>query len=392
MQYLSDLKNILVRSVMSSLEGGIHKKFDGIFLKGVRHLGEVLSNLDGLTVLHAGPPFVRAEDVPAAVRNATIHALLYEGRAATPDQAVNLIDRGKVNFQPAQDWGVVTPLAQVVSPSMPVFVIGGGTSQMYAPIVEGAPTGIRFGSPEPECLENLRRHARFAAMELGPRLRKSPVQAAAIIKTALAEGNDCHSLTDRANAALLDQLEGLSGEYRSLLENSPGFVLPVLMGAAGWLLQFGPGASDSSGHVVAAGGNGLQFGIRLSGQMHWSTVLAQPPEGKRFPHQEGRPVLGAIGDSAVIDFCGLGGQALGHAPSLVSDWQALLPEDWPSRSEDVLNPGSGVVCAQRVTERQKVPIVNLALVSADATGGILGKGFYQPDLSLFKAARAGAAS
>lgn len=375
---------------MSSLEGGIHKKFGGTFLKGVRLLGDALPSLNDSTVLHAGPPYVNGS-VPAAVRNATIHALLYEGLATTSDQAASLIDSGKVNFQPAQDWGLVTPLAQVVSKSMPVFVIGDGKNQMYAPIVEGAPVGIRFGSPEPECLENLRRHARFAVRELGPQLQKAPVQIAAIIQTALAEGNDCHSLTDRANAALLDQLDGLSGEYRNLLESSPGFVLPILMGAAGWLLRFGPGALDCSGQVVAAGGNGLHFGIRLSGEKHWSTVPAHPPEGTLFPHQEGRPVLGAIGDSAVIDFCGLGGQALGHAPSLVSDWQALLPEDWPSRSEAIMNPESGVVCAQRVTERRTVPIVNLALVSADAAGGILGKGFYQPDLGLFEVARAGGA-
>ncbi|BEH13066.1 hypothetical protein MAALD49_04340 [Marinobacter shengliensis] len=376
---------------MGSSESGIDKKFDGIALRGTCLLREVLPNLSGRVVLHAGPPFVSAA-VPAAIRNATIHALLYEGQATTPDQAARLIDDGKVSFQPAQDWGVVTPLAQVVSPSMPVFVIGDGVSQMYAPVVEGAPTGIRFGCPEPECLENLRRHARFAKTELAPSLHKSPVQIAAIIKRALAEGNECHSLTDRANAALLDQLQGLSGEYRDLLESSPGFVLPVLMGAAGWLLQFGPRAPGSSGQVVAAGGNGLQFGIRLSGQRHWSTVPAQPPEGTRFPHQQGRPVLGAIGDSAVIDFCGLGGQALDHAPSLLSDWQALLPEDWSTRAGNVLDPDSGVVCARRVREKQTVPIVNLALVSADAAGGILGKGFYQPDLSLFKAARAGAAS
>ena len=375
---------------MDPLEGGIHKRFRGISLKGVSLLGEVLPRLNGSTVLHAGPPFVNGQ-IPAAVRNATIHALVFEGLANTSDQAASLIDSGKVNFQPAQDWGVVTPLAQVVSKSMPVFVIGDGSNRMYAPIVEGAPVGIRFGSPEPECLENLRRHARFAAMELGPQLQTSPVQVAEVIRIALAEGNECHSLTDRANAALLDQIDGLSGEYRNLLESSPGFVLPILMGAAGWLLRFGPGASDSSGQMVAAGGNGLHFGVRLSGDKHWSTVPAHPPEGTRFPHQDGRPVLGAIGDSAVIDFCGLGGQALDHAPSLVSDWQALLPEDWPARAEAVMNPESGVVCAQRVTERQTVPIVNLALVSADAAGGILGKGFYQPDLGLFAVARAGVA-
>jgi len=376
---------------MSRLDTDRHTKFKGVFLEGVSQLGEVLANFDTSTLLHAGPPFVDSV-LPAPVRNAAIHALMFEGFAETPDDAAELIDDGKVSFQSAQDWGVVTPLAQVVSASMPVFVIGDGDRRAFAPIVEGAPTGLRFGSREPVCLDNLKLHARFAELELKPLLAESPVNLASVIEKALAEGNECHSLTDRANAALLEQLQGLSDQYRTLLESSPGFVLPVLMGACSWLLRFGP-SSEQTGHgVFAAGGNGVHFGLRLRGQSRWTTIPAQPPEGKRFAHQENRPALGAIGDSAVIDFCGLGGQALECAPTVVSDWQTLLPDDWKSRPDTILNPDTGVVCPSRVLDQQKAPIINLALVGADAMGGILGKGFYQPDLSIFEAAMAGTAS
>ncbi|WP_323750576.1 DUF1116 domain-containing protein [Marinobacter sp.] len=368
-----------------------HTKFNRVLLKGVSPRAEVLPNLNPLTLLHAGPPFT-GSDIPVPVRNAAIHALIFERLAETPDDASTLIDSGKVHFEPAQDWRVVTPLAQVVSASMPLFVIGEGDHEAFAPVVEGAPTGLRFGSSDPQCRKNLETHAQFAKLELAPQLKKSPVRIGAIIEKALAEGNDCHTLTDRANAALLDQLDGLSDPYLSLLESSPGFVLPILMGACSWWLQFGSSADENGRGVVAAGGNGERFGMRLRGQTDWTTVLATPPVGKRFAHQEDRPVVGAIGDSAVIDFCGLGGQALECAPALVSDWQNLLPEDWQGRPESVLSPQTDVVCPWRVIEHQKPPIINLALVSADAQGGILGKGFYQPDLAVFEAVVAGATS
>jgi hypothetical protein len=373
---------------MSLLDTNRHTKFNGVFLEDVSLLGKVLANFDSSTLLHAGPPFVDSV-IPAPVRNAAIQALMFENLAETPDEAAALIDNGKVSFQPAQDWGVVIPLAQVVSASMPVFVIGAGDRHAFAPIVEGAPIGLRFGSREPVCLDNLKLHARFAELELKPLLAESPVSLAPVIEKALAEGNECHSLTDRANAALLEQLQGLSDQYRTLLENSPGFVLPVLMGACGWLLRFGPSSEQTRHGVFAAGGNGVHFGLRLRGQTRWTTIPAQPPKGKRFIPQENRPILGAIGDSAVIDFCGLGGQALECAPTVVSDWQTLLPDDWKSRSHAILDPDTGVVCLSRVLDQQKAPIINLALVGADAMGGILGKGFYQPDLSVFEAVMVG---
>lgn len=366
-------------------------KFDEVRLEGVSLLGEVVANVDASTLLHAGPPFVDSV-IPAVVRNAAIHALMFERLAETTEEAAALIDQGKVRFQPAQDSRVVTPLAQVVSASMPVFVIGEGDRRAFSPIVEGAPVGIRFGSPAPECLDNLTLHADFAEQELKPQLAKSPVDLASVIRKALDEGNECHSLTDRANAALLEQLPGLSDQYRALLENSPGFVLPIIMGACAWVLQFGPSSEPTGHQVVSAGGNGMDFGLRLRGQTRWTTIPAQPPVGKRFPNQENRPVLGAIGDSAVIDFCGLGGQALAWAPALASDWQSLLPEDWKSRPDAVLDPETGVVSPSQVLDRQKPPMINLALVSADETGGILGKGFYQPGLDIFEAAMAGVES
>ena len=51
-----------------------------------------------------------------------------------------------VRLEPAQNYGVVTPLAQVVSHSMPMAVVGDARSQAYAPLSEGPVPALRFGS------------------------------------------------------------------------------------------------------------------------------------------------------------------------------------------------------------------------------------------------------
>ena len=354
-----------------------HTRFEGIFLDGISRLDEIYADFDNKVLLHAGPPFDSSE-IPVPVRNAAINAVLFEKLANTSEQADDLINSGKIDLQPAQDWNVTTPLAQVVSASMPLFVISCGENRTYAPLLESSPPALRFGSPDLVCLDNLRLHESFAQTELVKALKQNPVCISTLIRTALSEGNECHSLTDRANAALFDQFLGLSDEYRDLLARTPGFVLPVVMGACGYLLKQGKGL------VEAVGGNGQHFGVRLKTYPEWLTIPATAPIGCRFKGKEDQPALPAIGDSAVIDFCGLGGQALESAPALVEEWQELLPENWANRSESVLDPDTGQVCPFRVNRHQTPPIINLAIVGAGFQGGILGKGFYQPDLGLFR--------
>ncbi len=362
---------------MTHIPENRYRRFDTLRLEGVVPLGEVVPDVHARSLLHAGPPYAEGP-LPAPVHNAAINAVLFERLADNAKDAAAMLERGDFRLSPAQDFGVTTPLAQVVSASMPVFVIGDGDRHVYAPLVEGAPPALRFGSPDSRCVGNLRLHARFAAMELNDSLAKHPVPLASVIEYALANGNDCHTLTDQANHALLSHLSGLSQSYRTLLEKSPGFVLPVLMGACGWLLRYGKSA------IAAGGGNGREFGLRLKSQRHWLTTVAEPPTGPRFPAQVGKTALGAIGDSAVIDLCGLGGQALNCAPSLVSEWRGLLPDDLESRHATVLDADTGIVSPAEVVRHRTPPIINLALVGADQEGGILGKGFYQPPLTLFQ--------
>ncbi|WP_423822146.1 DUF1116 domain-containing protein [Salinisphaera sp. SPP-AMP-43] len=345
-------------------------------LRGVTRRRDIRPQLGERCLLHAGPP-LSSDILPQALRNAAVQALIFEGMSA--EQAALAVDRREIELCPAQDHGVVTPLAQVVSASMPLFVVGDDRHQAYAPIAEGAPPALRFGARDPACVQNLKWHSHWAFAELRPKLAAAPLAIAALVARALAEGDDCHARTGGANAALREALAPLSPGYDEAIAANANFVLPVLMAASAWVL------AETRHSIAAVGGNGQRFGLRLAGQSQWRTCLAEPPVGVRLPDQEASPVLGAVGDSPVIDFCGLGGQSLAWAPELVSLWAGQLPSDWGDRAAAVTDPATGLVCRHRVAASGQVPLVHLAMVGGGPAGGLVGRGFYAPDLGIFLA-------
>lgn len=361
-------------------------RFAGAFLRDVVMRRHALPGLGDDVLLHAGPPFEGAP--PAPVRNAAVQALRHERLAASDAEACALIDAGRVRLQPAQSAGVATPLAQVVSASMPLAVVGGARRRFLAPLVEGTPPALRFGAADPACLERLAAVSAFGLEVLAPLLRSRPVALDRVVERALAGGDECHGRTGAANEALLASIDGLGEADAARVASNPNFVLPVLMAAAGWLLAGGEG-EPVHGRIAGAGGNGVRFGLRVHGLPGWRSVPAAPPVGVRLPGREAAAPLGAIGDSAVIDFCGLGGQAMHLAPALVADWTPIagwMAQDPLARRIAVVDPGSGCVDLQRIRasgEHGPVPQVNLAILDREGVLGLLGRGFSLPDRSLF---------
>jgi hypothetical protein len=257
-------------------------------------------------LLHAGPP-LRGE-TPIPLLNAAIHAILFEQLAESPEQARVMLSREEVQLRPAQDHGVVTPLAQVVSASMPMMVVEQRDRVCFAPVLEGPAPALRFGSAAPECLRRLVEATAWLETAVAPAVRRQPVPIDDLVRAAVTGGDECHARTAVANEALISRLGCLDGEITAGLRANPAFVLTVLMAAAGAALKAQRAA------VEAIGGNGIDFGIRLAGCDTWRQLPAEAPRGSRLPGREATVPLAAIGDSAVIDFCGLGGQALSAAP------------------------------------------------------------------------------
>lgn len=337
----------------------------------------VMPGVTGKVLLHAGPPLQGA--APAAIRHAAVQALVFERWARNDKEALELLASGEIALRPAQDFDIVTPLAQVVSPSMPLAVVSTGSELGYAPLVESGAPGLRFGSSDANTQGRLRSVTEMGLYQFAAKLRERPVPLGPIIAKALATGDDCHGRTGAANRELMTEMPWINEISRAVIGGNPAFVLPILMAAAKSLL-LGAGSE-----VRSVGSNGQHFGLRLRQESQWRTVPAAPPIGVRFDERHALRALAAIGDSAVLDFCGLGGQALACAPILQADWQRWLPGDVLQRRAAVVNPETGLVDLRRIAASKTTPLINLAILDHSGDYGLIGRGFYEPDAEQFLA-------
>jgi hypothetical protein len=351
------------------------QQFERTTWRNVVRCDTIFSHPTKMALLHAGPPLTHA--IPKVIQHAAKLALLFEGYADSMEAAGACIDRGEILFIPAQDVGIVTPLAQVVSPSMALAEVSDGAHSAYAPLVESVAPAMRFGSSDDLTMQRLHQITEIGLNAIAPILQINPLALGPIVVEAMANGDECHSKTAVANRLLVSALSGLSIEHQAFIERNPSFVLPILMAAAKTLL-LGP---QSKIHSV--GGNGHSFGIRYHHESNWRTIKATPPTGTRFSQHAEVTALGAIGDSAVIDFCGLGGQAIAVADDLLRDWQHVLPAHVVDIHAAIIDPLTGFVDIERVATSQKIPIVHLAILDDEGQHGLIGKGFYQAEASNF---------
>jgi Protein of unknown function (DUF1116) len=331
--------------------------------------------LPARVLLHAGPPFIGPPCAP--ILNAAIQAAMFEGLAGSAAEARAFLLRGEIELRAAQDHAVATPLAQVVSASMLLVAVRHGHQICYAPLVEGAAPALRFGSDAEECLSRLRDVGAWILSSVAPLVRREPLAVHEVIGAAVAAGDECHARTAAATEALVSGLTGLDSDGATRMRASPAFVLTILMAAAAAALR--NGGCD----IEAVGGNGIDFGVRRRGGFEWRRITAQAPRGTRFAGFDLASALPAIGDSAVIDFCGLGGQALAAAPLLAAEWKDLLPADALTRRQDLVDSGSGMVDAARIVRCGRAPLINLAVLDRNGSGGPIGRGFYAPSVDLF---------
>jgi hypothetical protein len=350
------------------------RPFAGAFWSDVLPRGALYPELSQRVLLHAGPPFRGAPPIP--VVNAAIHAVLYEGLADDAARARELLVRGDVELHPAQDHGITTPLAQVVSASMLLLVIRQQGHFRCAPIIEAPAPALRFGSTAPECLARLRSVSEFIESTVAPLVRHHPVDIARIVRTAVARGDECHGRIGVASEAMIALLEGLDTNGASRLRSNPAFVLSVLMAAAAVALR------THGSPIQAIGGNGVDFGVRLRGEPAWRCAPADAPRDAPLLDRDPRAPLPAIGDSAVIDFCGLGGQALCAAPLLANEWSSVLPADLLARRLALIDPDSGIIDPRRVLHEALSPLINLAILDSQGSG-LIGRGIYSPPAGLF---------
>jgi hypothetical protein len=345
-------------------------------------------------LLHAGPPLGDPTQPPAPLRSAAVMTALHEGWAADEAEAEAMLANGALKLSPAQARGCVTPLAAVVSAGTPLFGVGCGGAPVWAPVSPLGGPDTRMGHRDPSILARLVDRDRRVAPTFERRLlNEGPVPLWPLAAAGLAAGDDLHSRTTGAAAAFATAivLPTLNAELRA----TPLFFLTIWMAACAALLRVAEGG-DRPHWVTRVGGNGERFGLALAGEPdRWHTVPATAPTGWRLPLAPAdAPVSPAIGDSAVIDLLGFGGQRLAWAPEPLSALADQLPPGHAMAARRLLqvpNPALPdawplAVDAAACAREGLTPWVCLAMLAADGRGGLLGRGVWPVPMPLLMSA------
>lgn len=98
------------------------------------------------------------ERLSGPTRGAMMGALIFEGKAKTPEEAEKLLKSGKIEFAPCNDHMCAGPMAGVISPSMLVYVIENTTHgiKTFSNLNEGRGKVLRMGAYSEDVLEKLR--------------------------------------------------------------------------------------------------------------------------------------------------------------------------------------------------------------------------------------------
>lgn len=362
---------------------------------GVRSLQSILPS-QGRLVLHAGPPFRDAQELPAAIRNSVLIGILYEGWAASKQEAQALLDAGGVQLAPAQDYGVVVPLAGVVTPSMYLIEVSDSNrldNKKYSVLNEGMQWCTRLGIFADEMVP----HLRWLHQDLGARLAaqfQGPVDLAPIVQASLLNGDDGHARTMHGSRQLADIIVswGINDEAsQSFLYGAMAWALNYWMAASALILA-NQTPADGVDAIVKVGGNGLRFGLQLASSTTWLVADAPVIAGNKEPGNEQAKALGALGDSAVVDFVGLGGQCLDLAGISARNLQAFLPSDYLTRQSRFLKTRlpflagrNGISDFAQVIASNTGPLVLLGMIDGAGERGRVGGGVATVDASLLQA-------
>lgn len=364
------------------------------FWTGVRQLRDILPSQTRL-VLHAGPPFRDAQELPSAIRNSVLIAIQYEGWAENKEAAQALLDSGGIQLSPAQDYGVVVPLAGVATSSMYAIEVSDHNqpdNKRYSVLNEGMQWCTRLGIYADEMLP----HLHWLHHDLGARLAASfsdSINLAPILHASLLNGDDGHARTLHASRLLAEIIVswGINDERSTTF----------LYGAMAWALNYWMAASalilaththpEGTNAITKVGGNGLRFGLQLTNSNAWLVVDAPPIVGNKEAGNEQTTALSALGDSAVVDFVGLGGQCLDIAGLSAKNLHAFLPADYLTRRTRFLTTQlpflagrAGITNFNSVLTTDTGPLVLLGMIDSAGERGRIGGGVATINAHLFQ--------
>ena len=389
------------------------------FLVDVQPAGTAIPGLMGRMLLHSGPP-IAWDRMCGPMRGAVIGASLFEGWAATPEEAEQLVAGGEIAFDACHHHGAAGPMAGVVSPSMPVVVVENtaGGNRSFATLNEGLGKVLRFGAYDDSVLDRLR----WFRDLFGPTLSRSlavtgPIDLKSITAQALQMGDEGHNRNVAATSLFVRGLaptlvrtasEADAAAALDFLRGNDHFFLNLSMAACKASLDAAHGVPGST-VVTAMSRNGVDFGVRLSGTGDaWYTAPVGVPDGLYFPGYGPDDANPDLGDSAITETCGIGGFAMAAAPAIVRfvggtaadalNYTREMYRITLERNPAFALPPLGFagaptgIDARRVVESGVQPVINTGIAHKLPGVGQIGAGIARAPLSCFADALRGLAA
>lgn len=377
---------------------------------------EVISELDGKALMHAGPP-VEWEHMPHPMQGSCTGATLYEGWADNEDDAQKMLESGEVTFISCHSVHAVGPMGGITSGSMPVLVIENQVDgkRAYCNLNEGIGKVLRFGAYGEEVINRLN----WMQDVLGPALSKSLKQidggmnVNVIIAKAITMGDEFHQRNIAASVLFLkeivpylltaDLLEKELQDVTKFLADTDQFFLNIMM-ATGKVTMDSARTIEEGSIVTALSRNGYEFGIKVSGLGdQWFTAPVNTPNGLYFSGYNEDEACPDMGDSAIAEAYGVGGMATIAAPGVVRFVGTGGFDDALATSDEMReicidnNPSLSIptwdfqgaclgIDIRKVVETGIIPIINTGIAHKTAGIGQIGAGTVRVPLGCFEKA------
>lgn len=373
---------------------------------------DVIPGMTKKTLLHAGPP-IEWDRMCGPMKGAIAGALMLEGLAASIEEAYQLAASGEITFDACHNHDAVGPMAGVISPSMPVFVIKNRVHGNYAycNLNEGRGKVLRYGGLGDEVLDRLK----WMGDVLGPALQAAirslgEMKVKTIMSEALHMADDLHNrykaasslFVNRIAPAIFDSIEDRK-TARQVLEfiaaNDYTF-LNIAMPGLKAMADAGHGVEYST-VVTTMARNGTDFGIRVSGLPgSWFVAPAPPVNALYFAGYSAADANPDIGDSTITETMGFGGFAAAASPAVVQ-FVGGSPQDAIARNLEMYeivvqeNPEFTIPSLEfrgiptgidiiRVLETNILPALHTGVAHKEPGVGQIGAGILRAPVEVFK--------
>jgi len=375
---------------------------------------EVIPGMEKDLFLHAGPP-ITWEKMSGPLRGGVMAGLIYEGLASTPEEAAEYAASGKLRFEPCHHHDAVGPMAGIVTPRMPVWILENTAygNRAYCTLNEGLGKVLRMGAYGPEVIK----HLQWMESVLYPVLKETieihgPIDLKTMIAQAVQMGDEAHNRNKAATSLLIREIApsilktSFSNEDKiavlEFLNSNDHTFLNLSMPAAKATLE-PAGKVKYSTIVYTMARNGTEFGIRVGGLGNrWFTAPAEIIDGLFFPGFTKEDANPDIGDSCITETLGLGGFSMATAPAIVqfvggtpkdavrytTSMYEITTEESKAYKLPPLNfRGSPTgIDIRKVIETQVLPIINTGIAHKDPGVGQVGAGIVRPPMACFEQA------